>query len=119
MTAHAPIVLDIAGPQLDKQDRRRLAHPLTGGLIFFARHFESRAQLTFRILIVLALWRRRRLRDNRGRWNRRGGGLRGVKNDPRRPLAVRMNPYHRKVDAGLGTLGRWCRSRESTFDTRP
>jgi len=42
----APIVLDIAGPQLDKQDRRRLSHPLTGGLIFFARHFESRAQLT-------------------------------------------------------------------------
>ena len=46
MTDHSPIVLDIAGPQLDANDRRRLAHPLTGGLILFARHFESRAQLT-------------------------------------------------------------------------
>jgi beta-N-acetylhexosaminidase len=43
---HAPIVLDIAGPSLDDDDRRRLAHPLTGGLILFARHFQSRAQLT-------------------------------------------------------------------------
>jgi len=46
MTAHAPIVLDTAGPTLDANDRRRLAHPLTGGLILFARHFETRAQLT-------------------------------------------------------------------------
>ncbi|MFO1337556.1 MAG: beta-N-acetylhexosaminidase [Burkholderiaceae bacterium] len=45
MTDHAPIVLDTAGPTLDANDRRRLAHPLTGGLILFARHFESRAQL--------------------------------------------------------------------------
>jgi beta-N-acetylhexosaminidase len=43
---HAPIVLDIAGPALEASDRRRLAHPLTGGLILFARHFQSRAQLT-------------------------------------------------------------------------
>ncbi|SEK56346.1 beta-N-acetylhexosaminidase [Roseateles sp. YR242] len=43
---HAPVILDIAGPALNADDRRRLAHPLTGGLILFARHFESRAQLT-------------------------------------------------------------------------
>lgn len=46
MTLHAPIILDTSGPALDANDRRRLAHPLTGGLILFARHFESRVQLT-------------------------------------------------------------------------
>jgi beta-N-acetylhexosaminidase len=42
----APVVLDIAGTTLGKDDRRRLRHPLTGGLILFARNWESRAQLT-------------------------------------------------------------------------
>ncbi len=45
-TEHAPVVIDIAGPALTAADRRRLRHPLVGGLILFARHFESRAQLT-------------------------------------------------------------------------
>ena len=45
-TLHAPVILDIAGTTLSADDRRRLAHPLTGGMILFARHFESRAQLT-------------------------------------------------------------------------
>jgi beta-N-acetylhexosaminidase len=40
-----PIVLDVAGVQLDADDIRRIAHPLTGGVILFARNFESRAQL--------------------------------------------------------------------------
>ena len=43
---HAPVVLDIAGLSLGDDDRRRLEHPLTGGLILFARNWESRAQLT-------------------------------------------------------------------------
>ena len=43
---HAPVVLDIAGPSLNRDDRRRLAHPLTGGMILFARHWVDRRQLT-------------------------------------------------------------------------
>ena len=43
---HAPVVLDIAGTSLNKHDRRRLKHTLTGGVVLFARHFESRLQLT-------------------------------------------------------------------------
>lgn len=40
-----PIVLDVAGLSLDDADRRRLLHPLVGGIILFARNFESPAQI--------------------------------------------------------------------------
>ena len=46
MTQHAPLIIDIAGTTLTDVDRRRLAHPLTGGLILFARNWASRSQLT-------------------------------------------------------------------------
>ena len=45
MTEHAPLILDVAGTTLSAVDRRRLAHPLTGGVILFARDWENRAQL--------------------------------------------------------------------------
>ena len=46
MTQHAPLIIDIAGLSLTKEDRRRLKNPLTGGIILFARNWENRAQLT-------------------------------------------------------------------------
>ena len=42
----SPVVLDIAALTLNADDRRRLQHPLTGGLIFFARNWQGRRQLT-------------------------------------------------------------------------
>ena len=45
MTEHAPLIIDIAGTSLTDTDRRRLAHPLTGGVILFARNWQDRAQL--------------------------------------------------------------------------
>jgi beta-N-acetylhexosaminidase len=42
----APVILDIAGTRLTAADRQRLGHPLTGGIILFARNWESRAQLS-------------------------------------------------------------------------
>ncbi len=46
MSQHAPLIIDIAGLTLSKTDKRRLKHPLTGGIILFARNWENRAQLT-------------------------------------------------------------------------
>lgn len=45
MSLHAPLVLDIAGTTLDADDRRRLQHPLVGGMILFARNWRDRQQL--------------------------------------------------------------------------
>ncbi|OYV00827.1 MAG: beta-N-acetylhexosaminidase [Burkholderiales bacterium PBB5] len=46
MPEHAPLVIDIAGTALNADDRRRLQHPLVGGLILFARNWVDRSQLT-------------------------------------------------------------------------
>jgi len=40
-----PVVLDPAGPVLSDDDRRRLRHPATGGVILFAHNFENPGQL--------------------------------------------------------------------------
>jgi len=44
-TNPGPVMLDLVGKTLTEDDKRRLAHPMTGGVILFARHYESRAQL--------------------------------------------------------------------------
>ena len=43
---HAPLIIDIAGTQLTDIDKKRLQHPLVGGVIYFTRNWESRAQIT-------------------------------------------------------------------------
>lgn len=45
MTQHAPLILDVAGLALTDDDRRRLAHPLVGGMILFSRNWQDRGQL--------------------------------------------------------------------------
>lgn len=41
-----PIMLDVEGTQLTIDDKRRLQHPLTGGVILFTRNYSSLRQLT-------------------------------------------------------------------------
>jgi len=45
MSQNAPLIIDIAGIRLSREDRRRLKHPLVGGLILFARNWQDREQL--------------------------------------------------------------------------
>ena len=40
-----PVVVDPAGTALNDDDRRRMLHPAAGGVILFARNFDSAAQL--------------------------------------------------------------------------
>ena len=40
-----PIILDVEGPTLQMSDIKRIAHPMTGGVILFGRNFQSRQQL--------------------------------------------------------------------------
>jgi beta-N-acetylhexosaminidase len=40
-----PVMLDLQGTELTDEDRKRLSHPLTGGVILFSRNFKSISQL--------------------------------------------------------------------------
>ena len=41
-----PVMLDVVGTSLNDDDIRRIQHPLTGGVILFARNYTNREQLT-------------------------------------------------------------------------
>ncbi|MBU3575189.1 beta-N-acetylhexosaminidase [Polynucleobacter sp. UK-Mo-2m-Kol15] len=41
-----PVTLDVVSLELNTEDRRRILHPLTGGVILFGRNFANRKQLT-------------------------------------------------------------------------
>jgi len=45
-STHAPLIIDVAGTELNAADRRRLANPLVGGMIHFTRNWQDRAQMT-------------------------------------------------------------------------
>lgn len=43
---NAPLIIDVAGTELTAADRRRIANPLVGGVIHFARNWRDRVQMS-------------------------------------------------------------------------
>jgi beta-N-acetylhexosaminidase len=48
-------MLDVAGPELNEDDVRRIAHPLTGGVILFTRNYRNPDQLTSLVQAIRAV----------------------------------------------------------------
>lgn len=46
MSRLGPFIIDVEGCSLTARDRELLAHPWVGGVIYFTRNFESKAQIT-------------------------------------------------------------------------
>ena len=50
-----PMIVDLTGLVLTDEDRRRLKHPMAGGVILFGRNFKSRAQVSKLIRAIRAV----------------------------------------------------------------
>jgi beta-N-acetylhexosaminidase len=50
-----PLMVDIAGTELQAEDREMLAHPLIGSVLLFSRNYRSRAQLAALVASIRAL----------------------------------------------------------------
>src|SRR5690606_10413286 len=57
VSALGPLMLDVAGTELTDDDRRRLRHPLTGGVILFSRNYSGPEQLAELTAAIHALRR--------------------------------------------------------------
>lgn len=46
VSPHSPLIIDVAGLSLSAVDKKRLKHPLVGGVILFGRNWQDRQQLS-------------------------------------------------------------------------
>jgi beta-N-acetylhexosaminidase len=96
----APVILDVAGTTLTPDDRRRLAHPLTGGAILFGRNWVNRAQVTGLVAEMKAI-----RPDLLVCVDHEGGRVQRFRTDGFTPLPPMARYGHRWMDDGGGAPG--------------